>query len=243
MYIYPAIYIRDGRCVKLQNNQNYKMEFVNFLPKELVKTYEEAGASHIYIVDMDGALLGHAINEEVIETIISQVSIPVIVGGGIRTLQDIEHFIQIGAKKVIIGTRALEHPAFIKEALTYFGLERIIVSIDAKDGMVVTDGWKTSSSVTVIEQAYSMKKLGIHTIIYMDISREYSLLGPNVDLIKQLIWLTGMNIVVAGGIQSLKDIEILSAENVKGIVIGNPIYDSRILLKDAILLFEKGEQK
>lgn len=241
MYIYPAIYVRDGRCVKLQNGQNYKIEFVNLSPKELAKSYEDVGASHIYVVDMDGALLGHAINEKIICTIINQVSIPVIVGGGIRTLQDIERFIQIGAKKVIIGTKALEHPAFIKEALTHFGIERIIVSIDAKDGMVVTDGWKTSSSVTVIEQAYSMKKLGIHTIIYMDISREYSLMGPDVELIKQLIWLTGMNIVVAGGIYSLKDIEILSAENVKGIVIGNSIYDSRISLRDAIMLFEKGE--
>lgn len=241
MYIFPAIYVKDGRCIKLQNGQNYKREFVSLSPTELAVSYEAQGASYIYIVDLDGALFGHLMNETVVKEVIEKVSTPVIVGGGVRTMQDLERFLQLGADKVIIGTKAFEHPAFIKEALLYFGTEKIIVSIDAKDGMVVTGGWQTSSTVSVIEQADSMKEVGINTIVYMDVSREYNLLGPDVDMIKQLIWRTGMNIIVAGGIQSLKDMEILLAENVYGIVVSNSIYEGKILLKDAISLFEKRE--
>lgn len=241
MQLYPAIDIKNGQCVRLRQGQFHDVEVYSHIPAKVAGLWQEEGASYIHIVDLDGALVGHSVNEKTIKEIVDSVDIPIQVGGGIRTIQDIEHKLNLGVARVIIGTKAVENPAFIKEAISNFGADKIVIGIDAKDGMVAIQGWEKISNYNAVSLGLQMKDLGVKTIIYTDISKDGMLKGPNVEHTKEMVDATGLDIIASGGISSLKDLEKLEQIHVQGTIIGKALYEKRFALREAIELFEKGE--
>ena len=188
--------------------------------------------------DLDGALVGHSINEAVIKEIVDNVSIPIQLGGGIRSIKDIENKLNLGIDRVIIGTKAAVDPAFMKEAISTFGPERIIAGIDAKDGVVAVEGWERLSSFNAVALALEMKNAGVEMIIYTDIAKDGMLQGPNIHYTAEMVEETGLKFIASGGISSIKDLEILNEINVYGAIIGKALYEKKIDLVKAIDMFE-----
>lgn len=241
MKLFPAIDIKNGQCVRLKQGKFEDALVYSDIPLKIAKQWEACGASFIHIVDLDGALAGHSMNEEVIKDIVSKVNIPIQVGGGIRTFKDIENKLALGVERVIIGTKAVKDPNFVSEAISTFGSERIVVGIDAKDGMVAIEGWEQVSDFQAVSLAMKMKKCGVETIVYTDISKDGMLQGPNIEHTKMLTEATGINIIASGGISSIKDLEMLKDINVYGAIIGKALYENRIDLKTAVKMFENSE--
>ncbi len=204
------------------------------MPVRIAKNFQESGAAFIHIVDLDGALAGHSVNEDVIKAIVENVSIPVEVGGGIRTIQDIETKLNLGVGRVIIGTSAVKNPHFVREALRRFGNSKIVVGIDAKNGMVATDGWEKISNYNAVQLALEMKEIGIKTIIYTDISRDGMLSGPNLEHTRDMVEKTQMDIIASGGVSSMKDLDDLNSIPVYGAIIGKALYENRVNLREAV---------
>ncbi len=239
MLLFPAIDIKNGQCVRLRQGSFQDVLVYSDTPLKIAKQWEAAGASFIHIVDLDGALVGHSVNDEVIKMIVSEIRIPVQVGGGIRTIKDIENKLNLGVERVIIGTKAVKDPGFIKEAIAKFGRERIVIGIDAKDGMVAIEGWEKVSEYTAITLALEMKKYGVNTIVYTDISKDGMLEGPNILHTKELADTTGLNIIASGGVSSLKDLEMLAEQDIYGAIIGKALYENKVDLRKAVELCEK----
>ena len=177
-------------------------------------------------------------SDEALAKILANVSIPLEIGGGIRTMQDIEHRLNMGVSRVILGTKAVESPAFVKEAIQKFDADKIVIGIDAKDGMVAIKGWETVSNVDAVRLALDMKELGVKTIIYTDIAKDGMLLGPNFVQTARLVETTGMDIVASGGVSCMKDLEQLERIGVEGAILGKAIYEKRVDLKEAAKRFE-----
>lgn len=239
MQLYPAIDIKNGHCVRLRQGQFQDSQTYSLSPVSVAKQWEDSGATFIHLVDLDGALVGYGVNEAVIREIAQTVKVPVQVGGGIRSIKDIENKLNLGVKRVIIGTKAVEDPGFVKEAITTFGAESIVVGIDAKDGFVAVEGWEKVSTHNAVDMALSMKALGVKTIVYTDISKDGMLSGPNIPHTKNLVDVTGLDIIASGGVSSLKDLEMVDSINVQGAIIGKALYENRIDLAQAISMFEK----
>jgi phosphoribosylformimino-5-aminoimidazole carboxamide ribotide isomerase len=239
MLLFPAIDIKNGQCVRLRQGSFQDVLVYSDIPLKIAKQWEAAGASFIHIVDLDGALVGHSVNDEVIKTIVSEVKIPVQVGGGIRTIKDIENKLNLGVERVIIGTKAVKDPGFVRGAIAKFGAKRIVIGIDAKNGMVAIEGWEKVSEYTAITLALEMKKYGVKTIVYTDISKDGMLQGPNIVHTKELADATGLNIIASGGVSSLKDLEILAENEIYGAIIGKALYENKVDLRKAVDLFEK----
>ena len=204
------------------------------MPVYIAKGFQASGATFIHIVDLDGALAGYSVNDDVIRSIVENVSIPVEVGGGIRTIQDIENKLKLGVGRVIIGTKAVENPQFVKTAVMTFGADKIVVGIDAKNGIVATDGWEKLSNYNAVQLALDMKEIGIRTIIYTDILRDGMLSGPNVEHTKEMVEKTGMDIIASGGVSCMKDLDDLDSIPVYGAIIGKALYENRIHLGEAV---------
>ncbi len=238
MLIYPVIDIKNGQCVRTRRGHYDNLAVYSHFPEKVANTFMMQGAKFLHIIDLDGALVGHTVNDSVIEAIIKSVDIPVQVGGGVRTIQDIEHMLTLGAKKVVIGTKAAESPAFIKEAVNIFGAEQLVVSIDAKDNMVMTDAWEKVSIYSTVSLAKVMKEIGITTVVYTDVNRDGMLQGPNLVFAKELIDATGLNVIVSGGTASLKDLEMLQGIGTNGVILGKALYEHKIDLKNAIEIFQ-----
>ncbi len=238
MLIYPVIDIKNGQCVRTRRGHYDNLTVYSHFPEKVAKAFMLQGAEFLHIIDLDGALVGHTVNDSVIEAIIQNVDIPVQVGGGIRTIQDIEHMLTLGATKVVIGTKAAESPAFIKEAVNIFGAEQLVISIDAKDNMVMTDAWEKVSIYSTVSLAKVMKELGITTVVYTDVNLDGMLQGPNLVFAKELIDATGLDVIVSGGTASLKDLEMLQGIGAKGVILGKAVYEHKIDLKNAIELFQ-----
>jgi len=239
MKLFPAIDIKNGQCVRLKQGSFQDILVYSESPLKIAKQWEASGASFIHIVDLDGALVGHSVNDEVIKSIVAEVKIPIQVGGGIRTIKDIENKLELGIERVIIGTKAVKDPAFIKDAVTTFGSKSIVIGIDAKDGMVAIEGWEKVSNYQAVTLAMEMKKYGVKTIVYTDISKDGMLQGPNISHTKEMVEATGLNIIASGGVSSLKDLEMLEEIKVYGAIVGKALYENRIDLKKAVDMFEK----
>ncbi len=239
MQLYPAIDIKNGHCVRLRQGQFQDSQTYSLSPVSVAKQWEDSGATFIHLVDLDGALVGYGVNEAVIREIAQTVKVPVQVGGGIRSIKDIENKLNLGVKRVIIGTKAVEDPGFVKEAISSFGAESIVVGIDAKDGFVAVEGWEKVSTHNAIDMALSMKAIGVKTIVYTDISKDGMLSGPNIPHTKNMVDVTGLDIIASGGVSSLKDLEMVDSINVQGAIIGKALYENRIDLAQAISLFER----
>lgn len=238
MRLYPAIDIKDGKCVRLKKGLFNEVTVYSDEPYKIAKQFEADGAHFIHTVDLDGALKGRSVNAATIEKIVKSVSIPVQLGGGIRTIENIKEVLDLGVYRAIIGTKAVENPDFIREAIDKFGAEHIVVGIDAKDGYVAIEGWEKLSDKTAVNMALAMKEMGVQTIVYTDISKDGMLTGPNVEQTKILSDKTGIDIIASGGMSCMDDLENIYNAGIHGAIIGKAIYEKRIVLKDAVAKYE-----
>lgn len=202
-------------------------------PVTIAKKWESEGGEYLHVVDLDGALKGCGVNSHIIADICSSVNIPVQTGGGIRTQEDIESRFSCGIQRVIIGTSAVRDTDFIKRAADKYA-DRIIIGIDAKDGMVAIEGWKELSDFTAIEFAKKMESLGIRSFIYTDIATDGTLKGPNVAAMSEMSAAVNANVIASGGIGNIEHIKMLSGTGVEGIITGRALYEGTISLKEAI---------
>lgn len=236
MIIFPAIDIRDGKCVRLFKGDFNQETVFSDKPEEMAEKWQAEGAEFLHLVDLDGALAGKSQNLATVKKIIAAVNIPVELGGGIRTMENIDEVLALGVKRVILGSVAVKNPELVKEACAKYG-ERIVVGIDAKDGIVAVDGWGVSSNVDVITLAKEMAKAGVKTIIYTDISRDGTLAGVNVEATAKLARESGINIVASGGVKSTADIKALlpyEKDGIEGVIVGKSIYMKTLDLAEAI---------
>ncbi|NLL69996.1 MAG: 1-(5-phosphoribosyl)-5-[(5-phosphoribosylamino)methylideneamino]imidazole-4-carboxamide isomerase [Epulopiscium sp.] len=238
MRIYPAIDIKNGKCVRLKQGRFDEITIYNEHPLEVALKWVHCGASYLHLVDLDGALAGDSINHSVIKEITKNISVPIQVGGGIRSMAAIEKKLSLGIRRVILGTSAVQNPSFVKQAINEFGSEHIVVGVDAKDGKVAIEGWEKISSFSTVEKCLQMKEIGVDTIIYTDIARDGMLLGPNINTTKTLIEQTNMNIIASGGVTTMKDLEALQEIQVEGVIIGKALYQNRLQLPTVIEQFE-----
>jgi phosphoribosylformimino-5-aminoimidazole carboxamide ribotide isomerase len=195
--------------------------------------WQSLGAPRIHMVDLDGAAAGNVVNLEIIETIANAVLVPTELGGGIRTLDTILKLLKIGVERVILGTVAVEDPELVREACRKYA-ESIIVSIDARDGMVATRGWLQGTQLKAVDLAQDMVKLGVRRFIYTDIARDGTLTEPNYSAITELIESVRLPVIAAGGISSIEHLKVLKRTGVEGAIIGRALYTGDIDLKRAL---------
>lgn len=239
MRLYPAIDIKDGQCVRLKKGLFNEVTVYSDKPYEIAKSFEADGAKFIHTVDLDGARGGSSVNAAAIEKIVNSVSVPVQLGGGIRTFENIREMLDLGVYRVIIGTKAVENPEFIREAIDKFGAEHIVVGVDAKGGMVAVEGWEKVSDKTAISLALAMKEMGVKTIVYTDISRDGMLSGPNIEQTKLLSDKTGIDIIASGGMSCMEDLRNVYKAGIHGAIMGKALYEKKIILREAVAEFEK----
>ena len=236
MLIIPAIDIRNGKCVRLFKGDFARETVFSDHPEEMAMKWQSAGARFLHLVDLDGALAKKPMNLAAVERILGSVDIPVELGGGIRSLENIEEALALGVNRVILGSVAVQDPALVKEACRKYE-ERIIVGIDAKDGIVAVDGWGVSGEVEAGELAKRMVNAGVRTIIYTDISRDGTLSGVNAEATVALAKESGAAVIASGGVSSLDDIrrlKALEADGVCGVIVGKSIYTGALDLQEAI---------
>ena len=228
MIIYPAIDIKDGKCVRLTQGRFDKVTVYADKPYTIAEKFAEAGAKYIHIVDLDGAKEGKRINAKVISEITSHCNgIAFQLGGGIRCMDDIKAAVELGITRVIIGTAAVENPSFAEEAANMYG-KKIAVGIDAKDGFVATHGWEKVSRVRAEELAKDMVKRGVSTVIYTDIATDGMLKGPNIKAMKEMAETVNAEIIASGGVSKTEDIYALKETGVAGVIVGKAIYSGNI---------------
>lgn len=232
MIIYPAIDIKDGKCVRLSQGKFDDVTVYSDSPAEIARSFAAAGATWIHVVDLDGAKEGVRKNAKVIQSIVAE-NVPVQLGGGIRNMAAIESALALGVSRVIIGTAATENPEFIKNAVRMYG-DKIVIGIDAKDGMAATHGWEKVSSVSALDLAKSMTDLGVKTIIYTDIATDGMLNGPNIEATAQMADEIAADIIASGGVSCMEDIISLSRTGVSGAIVGKAIYAGKIDLNELL---------
>jgi phosphoribosylformimino-5-aminoimidazole carboxamide ribotide isomerase len=238
MQIIPAIDLKNGKCVRLVEGRENSAKVYDRDPVEVAQSYEQDGAALIHIVDLDGAFLGGVSeNQKIIKAITRSLSIPVEVGGGVRSLANVETLIgNIGASYVIIGTLAVEQPEVVRQAVKQYG-GAIVVGIDARGRDVATRGWTESTSLDAFEFARQVADYDVERIIYTDITRDGKLEGVNVELTREIARVSGIRITASGGVASLQDIRRLceiEADGVDSVIIGKALYENRFTLKEAL---------
>jgi phosphoribosylformimino-5-aminoimidazole carboxamide ribotide isomerase len=232
MILFPAIDIRNGQCVRLiQGDYDKQTTFGD--PVLIAKKWAELGAEYLHIVDLDGALVGKTRNFKTIEEILQVIDIPVQVGGGIRNIDRIESLLSIGVSRVILGSAALQNKKFLDEVVTKFN-EKIVVSVDTKNGFVATDGWTKTSKIRALDFTKQLEEKGVQTIIYTDIAKDGMLQGPNFIELERINQQTTMDVIASGGITSLEDLKKLASSNMYGAIIGKALYTDKINLEIAI---------
>ena len=240
MIIFPAIDLRGGKCVRLIQGDFDKETVYSDDPQATALRWQSCGAKFLHVVDLDGARAGSPQNLDAIKKILDAVSIPIEVGGGIRTLDDAKKLLSLGVRRVILGSVAVENPALVAAAVQRFG-DKIVVGIDAKGGFVATHGWEKSSQVKVVELAKKIVAAGVKTIIYTDISKDGMLSGVNAETFAELAKTSGAQIVASGGVRSIEDIRALKAveaDGVVGVIVGKAIYTGSLDLTAAIAVAE-----
>ena len=236
MIIFPAIDIRGGKCVRLLKGDFNQETVFSDSPADMARKWQAQGAEYLHLVDLDGALAGSSQNLAAIKEILQVVDIPTELGGGIRSMEQIDQLLAMGITRVILGSVAVKNPDLVREACTKYG-ERIVVGIDAKDGIVAVEGWGESGNIGVVELAKKMKDAGVKTIIYTDISRDGTLSGVKVEATIKLAQESGVKIVASGGVKSLEDIKALKkqeAVGIEGVIAGKSIYMGTLDLAAAI---------
>ena len=236
MKLYPAIDLHDGQAVRLYKG-DYNQVTGYGDPIEQAKKWKSLGATYLHLVDLDGAKEGHSKNLEAVKGIIENVDIKVELGGGIRSLHQIEELLSIGVDRIILGSIALNLD-FVKEAIDKFGSKKIVIGIDCKNMKVSTHGWLDTTDIDAIDFALKLKALGVKTIIFTDIAKDGTLEGINVSQTEKMVKETGLDIVASGGAKSELDIKNAKEIGCFGIILGKSIYSGAIDLKNAIDKYE-----
>jgi phosphoribosylformimino-5-aminoimidazole carboxamide ribotide isomerase len=238
MIVIPAIDLKEGRCVRLEQGLMEKDTVYGDDPAAQARIWQEQGGELLHIVDLDGAFAGVPRNKAAIEAIVGAIDIPTELGGGIRDLATVEAYLELGVGRVILGTVAKENPALVAEACRLFP-GRIVVGIDARDGLVAVRGWADVTEKKAAEMAREMEGMGVTAIIYTDIARDGMMQGPNIDATRQLAESISIPVIASGGVSSLKDIENLmaiEASGVVGVITGKAIYTGALDLREAVAL-------
>lgn len=241
MIVIPAIDLKEGNCVRLEQGLMDKDTIFNDNPGAQALDWQNQGAELLHIVDLDGAFAGVPKNRAAIEAILKAITIPAQLGGGIRDIATIEAYLSLGLSRVIIGTAAQRNPELVREACSRFP-GRIVVGIDAKNGMVAVQGWAEVTGITAVELARKFEDCGVSAIIYTDISRDGMLQGPNIEATQALAQAVDIPVIASGGVSSLKDIENLMAiesSGVTGVITGKAVYSGAIKLAEAIALTKR----
>ena len=233
MKLLPAIDLLGGNCVRLFRGDFDTAHQVADDPLSTARSFQKAGSGWIHMVDLDGARTGDGINRPVILQVAQNTSLKVEVGGGIRSMDAIDTYLQGGVSRVILGSAALEDPALVKKAVEQYG-QRIAVGIDAKNGQVAARGWLSTSSVDYLTLAKQMENLGVSTIIYTDIAKDGMMLGPNFEQMKALRQAVSCDLVASGGIRSLEDLQQLQDIGIDWAILGKSIYQGAIDLAKAL---------
>ncbi|MBC2074658.1 1-(5-phosphoribosyl)-5-[(5-phosphoribosylamino)methylideneamino]imidazole-4-carboxamide isomerase [Listeria marthii] len=231
MQIFPAIDLKNGQCVRLFQGDFSKTTVVNEDPIAQAKAFATDGATYLHIVDLDGALEGRPVNLEIIQKMQTAAKIPVQVGGGIRSMAQVDYYLESGIDRVIIGSAALTDPDFLRAAVQKYG-SKIAAGIDAKNGFVATSGWLDVSQVSYLDLAKRMEDMHVETIIYTDISRDGTLTGPNLEQMAALQKHVSINLIASGGVSSRADLEALAELGLYGAIAGKALYNGNISMSD-----------
>jgi len=236
MILYPAIDLKDGQCVRLLHGDMDKATVFNNSPGDQAGRFEAAGFEYLHVVDLNGAIEGRSANRPAVEAILRAVKMPVQLGGGIRTLANVDSWLRAGLARVILGTIAVRDPNLVKEAARLFP-GRVAVGIDARDGMVATEGWMETSSVSAIDLAKKFEDAGVAAIIFTDIARDGALTGVNVEVTGKLADAVSIPIIASGGVASVQDIRDLKARqgaHISGAILGRSLYVGAIQPSEAL---------
>ena len=234
MKIFPAIDIKDKKCVRLvkgdfDNKTEYEMS-----PIEQARKYKDHGFRNLHIVDLDGALTGETVNLDVIQNIVNKFSLKVEVGGGIRNLDSIQKYIDAGVEKVILGSAAIKDKSFLKKACEKFS-NKIALGLDAKDGYLSVSGWKENSHKLTLEYLREINDYGVSRLIYTDINKDGMKQSPNFDETMNVAEISNCPVVISGGVSSIDDIKkAKNLKNIEGIIVGKAIYDGDIKLEELV---------
>lgn len=241
MKIFPAIDLIDGCAVRLlRGDYNQKTVYSNN-PVDVAKTFVDAGAEYIHIVDLDGARDGSNANIEVVRNIVKESGLKAEIGGGIRSMEAVEKYLDLGVIRVILGTAAVTDTEFLKNAVAAYG-EKVAVGVDIKDGKVAIKGWTQVSELDCFDFCRTLEDIGVKTVICTDISKDGVMSGTNIELYKKLSAQFKMDIVASGGVSNLENVRTLTQMNMYGAILGKALYTGSIDLKQAILIASEGEK-
>lgn len=244
MILLPAIDLINGQCVRLYQGDYSQVTSYATDPVEVARRWQEAGASWLHVVDLDGAKAGHPVNTDLIARLCRETRLNVEVGGGIRTPEQIADLLAAGVQRVILGTAALTDRELLTQALQRWG-ERIVVGLDARDGLVAIRGWRETSNVKATELALELSAAGVRRFIYTDIARDGAMQGPNLAALRAMLDTlrgSGTVLIASGGVSSLNDLSRLAELEIEGAIIGRALYDGAIDLREAVRTIEKGER-
>ncbi len=238
MILFPAIDLKDGACVRLEQGDMARATVFHRDPAAQAQAFEAQGFEYLHVVDLDGAFAGKPVNVAAVERILEATSIPLQLGGGIRDIDSVETWLDQGATRVILGTAAVRNPAFVAEAATLYPA-RIAVALDARDGMVAVEGWAERSELTALDVAKRFEDAGVAALIYTDISRDGLLAGLNLDATIALAETVSIPVIASGGLASIADVQALlhpRARKLAGAIAGRALYDGRLDAAEALRL-------
>lgn len=237
MLIFPAIDLKGGRCVRLTQGRPEEERVYGEDPVAMARHWVGSGARWLHLVDLDGAFAGEPKQLAVVKEIALSVAVPVQLGGGMRSLQQMEAALKAGVSRLILGTAAVQRPELVREACAAFGSERVVVGIDARDGLVAVKGWQDTTGRNFLQVAREMQELGCRRVIFTDTSRDGMLCGPNLSALRQLAESSGLRVIASGGVSCLQDIEELrklEPLGVEGVILGKALYEGRVQLREAL---------
>ena len=238
MILYPAIDLKDGACVRLLRGEMDEATVFNEDPADQARQFAVSGFRWIHVVDLNGAFAGHPVNAEAVDRIIDATDLPVQLGGGIRTIETVGHWLESGVSRVVLGTVALKNPPLVREACDLFP-GQIAVGIDAREGMVAVEGWAETSTMKALDLALKFEDCGVSAIIFTDIDRDGAMAGPNIDSTAELALALTTPVIASGGVRSLADLAALKAvehAGIAGVISGRALYDGRIDPQAALAL-------
>ena len=236
MEVIPAIDLRHGACVRLFQGDYNREEVFDTDPERVARRWKDCGARWIHVVDLDGAAEGRLVNKGAIESIVAVGDVKVEVGGGIRVLEDAAWLFEHGVSRIVLGTVAIEDPGLVDALVAAYG-EAVVVSLDARDGLVTTRGWVVSTEVPVVALCQRMREAGVARFVYTDVRRDGTLTEPNYEALQTLVESTDAPIVAAGGIASLEHLRRLTEVGAAGAILGKAIYTGSVELREAIAQF------
>ncbi|MEA2857871.1 MAG: phosphoribosylformimino-5-aminoimidazole carboxamide ribotide isomerase [Methylobacteriaceae bacterium] len=240
MILFPAIDLKDGRCVRLVQGDMAQATIFNDNPAEQALAFERQGFEYLHLVDLDGAFAGKPVNGDAVKAILDAIAIPVQLGGGIRHLRTIEAWLERGVERVIIGTAAVRDPDLVREAARLYP-GRIAVGMDARDGLVAIEGWAKTSQISAIDLGHRFEDAGVAALVYTDISRDGVMKGLNVEATLALADATSIAVIASGGLASIADVERLlepDCARLTGAITGRALYDGRLDAAEALALIK-----